>query len=154
MNRRTAHGLAALGAGYAVMHWLGRTWSSTAAERRRVLPGDGLVTRPTLVTNHAITIDAPPAQRLAVARADGLAPRRLVHHALGRRATLFPANGPSADRIIPELQDLAVGSFVPDGPPESECGFVVVELEPNRTLVLHSREHLPRSWRAAHAVRR
>jgi hypothetical protein len=42
---------------------------------------------------------------------------------------------------------LAVGDFVPDGPPETECGFVVAEVERDRHLVLHSTSHLPLAWR-------
>ena len=60
---------------------------------------------------------------------------------------LFPGNAPSLDRLDPALQHLQVGDFVPDGPPESECGFTVVQLTPNRALVLHSTSHLPLSWR-------
>jgi len=50
---------AAVGA-VAVGQWLGRAAGSTHAERRRPLPGDELVDRPTVVTNHATTIPAPP----------------------------------------------------------------------------------------------
>ena len=60
---------------------------------------------------------------------------------------LFPQNLPSADRVVPELQHLDVGDVVPDGPPDSRCGFVVVEEEPLRHLVLRSTSHLPLSWR-------
>ena len=60
---------------------------------------------------------------------------------------LFPANGPSADRVVPELQEIAVGTFIPDGPPGSGCGLHVVHLEPERALVLRSTSHLPPSWR-------
>jgi S-formylglutathione hydrolase FrmB len=60
---------------------------------------------------------------------------------------LFPANGPSADRILPEHQRLATGDQVPDGPPEADCWFTVERLEPNRLLVLRSTRHLPASWR-------
>lgn len=55
---------------------------------------------------------------------------------------LFPANGPSATQILPELQDLQVGDQVPDGPPESGCHFTVRQLEPGRLLVLFSDSHL------------
>jgi hypothetical protein len=60
---------------------------------------------------------------------------------------LFPANRPSGDRILEDLQHLEVGDFIPDGPPESRCGFVVEQLEPRRHLVLHSTTHLPLQWR-------
>ena len=38
---------------------------------------------------------------------------------------LFPANGPSATQIIPELQSLDVGDFIPDGAPETKTGLIV-----------------------------
>jgi hypothetical protein len=60
---------------------------------------------------------------------------------------LFPANGPSANQLLPEHQQLAVGDRVPDGPPEVDCWFTVERLEPDRLLVLRSTRHLPASWR-------
>ena len=39
------------------------------------------------------------------------------------------------------------GDFVPDGAPETGCGFHVVRLEPPRSLVLRSTSHLPSRWR-------
>jgi hypothetical protein len=59
---------------------------------------------------------------------------------------MFPQNGPSADRLVPEWQELEVGDRVPDGAPEKNCAFVVAILEPGRHFVLHSREHLPPGW--------
>jgi hypothetical protein len=44
----------------AAGQWLGRTAGSTRAERRQVLPGDELADHLTVVTNHAVTIPAPP----------------------------------------------------------------------------------------------
>ena len=98
------------------------------------------------MTNHAITIDAPPEDvwpwvvQMGWGRA-GWYTARWVDR------LLFPANEPSATEIIAELQNLAVGDFVPDGPPETKTGFIVKQLEPNRALVLHSTSHLPASWR-------
>jgi hypothetical protein len=60
---------------------------------------------------------------------------------------LFPANGPSADRILPQHQRLREGDRVPDGPPNVDCWFTVERLEPGRLLVLRSTRHLPASWR-------
>jgi hypothetical protein len=125
---------------------LGRTYGSTAAERRLDLPGDDLVPRPTAVTDHAVTIDAPPERvwpwlvQMGWHRA-GWYTARWVDR------LLFPANLPSADRIVPEFQEIAVGTFIPDGPPETECGLIVRHLEPDRALVLRSTSHLPKSWR-------
>jgi hypothetical protein len=130
----------------AVLIHLGRTYGSTAAERGAVLPGDGIVAGPSVVTDHAITIDAPPAAVWPW----------LVQMGWGRGGwytarwvdrLLFPDNGPAAIRIVPELQDIRVGTFIPDGPPETECGLYVEEIDPERALVLHSNSHLPMSWR-------
>ena len=133
-------------AGYARLQWLGRTSGSTRAERAERRPGDDVVVRPHLVTDHAITIDAPPAEiwpwlvQMGWHRA-GWYTARWVD------VLLFPANEASADRIHDEWQGLAVGDVVPDGAPETECYFVVRELEPPRHLVLHSRSHLPPDFR-------
>ena len=149
MTHRIRTGLAALtGAAVAeatLVH-LGRTYGSTPAERHLVLPGDDLVGDPVVVTNHAITIDAPPelvwpwVVQMGWGRA-GWYTARWVDR------LLFPDNGPAADEILPEWQDLQVGDFVPDGAPETKTGFIVDQLLPNRALVLHSTSHLPGSWR-------
>jgi hypothetical protein len=61
-HRGTVVAAAALAGVVAAGQWLGRTSGSTRAERRRRLPGDELVDRPTVVTNHAVTVPAPPTQ--------------------------------------------------------------------------------------------
>lgn len=138
--------LAGAAAAESGLMYLGRTYGSTSEERRRSLPGDEIIPDPKVQTDHAVTIDAPP----------GAVWPWLVQMGWGRAGwytarwvdrLLFPANGPSADRIVPELQDLEVGSFIPDGPPETECGLHVVSLEPERVLVLRSNSHLPKRWR-------
>lgn len=143
---RLAPVVASAAATEAALVHLGRTYGSTEAERAMRIPGDDIIPDPVVVTNHAITIDAAPQYVWPW----------LVQMGWGRAAwytarwvdrLLFPANGPSADEIIPALQDLKVGDFVPDGPPETKAGFVVEELIPNRALVLHSTSHLPASWR-------
>ena len=125
---------------------LGRTYGSTRQERALQLPGDGIVEDPKVVTDHAITIEAPPSAVWPW----------LVQMGWGRGGwytarwvdrLLFPTNAPSADRIIPELQDIEVGTFIPDGPPHTECGLIVEQIEHERVLVLHSTSHLPMSWR-------
>jgi hypothetical protein len=54
---------AAVAGAVAAAQWLGRTSGSTRAERRRRLPGDELFDRPTISTNHAVTIPAPTSPR-------------------------------------------------------------------------------------------
>jgi hypothetical protein len=61
---RQARRLVAVGAAaaYGLLYHLGRTSGATGAERRRPLPGDDLAPRPSLVTTHAATLPAPPAE--------------------------------------------------------------------------------------------
>lgn len=131
--------------GYAGLQWLGRTWGSTREERRRRLPGDDLVAAPQATTTHAITIHAPPEHVWPWLVQMGWG-RGQWYTARWVDLLLFPANGPSADRLVPEWQDLQVGDRVLDGAPGTNCAFVVRELAPGRHLVLHSREHLPPGW--------
>lgn len=144
--RRSVAALAAVGVAEGGLIWLGRTYGSTREERRTRLPGDDIVLHPTVQTDHAVTIDAPTSAVWPW----------LVQMGWGRGGwytarwvdrLIFPANGPSANRVVPELQTISVGTFIPDGPPETECGLHVVELQPERALVLRSNTHLPMSWR-------
>jgi hypothetical protein len=142
---RSAAVAAAAGTGYAALQWLGRTSGTTRTERHRVLPGDDLCTDPQIVTTHAITIEAPPEHvwpwlvQMGWGRAQWYTARWVDR-------LFFPDNGPSAERIDPALQHLAVGDRILDGPPEAHVAFVVEDLAAPRHLVLHSREHLPPGW--------
>jgi hypothetical protein len=145
-NRRVLLALAVAGGLESALVRLGRTSGSTAAERGLALPGDGIVPAPQVVTDHAVTLAAAPEDvwpwlvQMGWHRG-GWYTARWVDR------LLFPANLPSADRVLPDLQEVAVGSFIPDGAPETRCGFVVEELDPPRALVLHSTSHLPATWR-------
>ena len=141
----------ALLAGYAVLHRLGRTYGSTAEERAAWLPGDEVVEQPQLVADHAITIDVPPDRVWPWLMQVGWH-RGGWYTARWVDALLFPANAASVEHLVPELQHLAVGDVVPDGPPESGCGFDVVELETDHHLVLHSTTHLPLTWRTRYGA--
>ena len=140
---------AVVGAGVvaeAALIRLGQTYGSTPDERAMRLLGDDIVPNPQVVTNHAITIDAPP---------DSVWPWlvQMGWHRAGWYTArwvdklLFPLNWPSANRIIPELQHIQLGDFIPDGAPETKTGLIVEELEPGRGMALHSNSHLPMSWR-------
>lgn len=133
-------------AGYGVLQWLGRTYGSTPAERATPMPGDDVVVQAHYDITHAITIDAPPQLIWPWLVQVGWH-RGGWYTARWVDRLLFPANDASADHIIAALQHCDVGDFIPDGPPESECGFDVVEVAPERHLVLESTTHLPRKWR-------
>lgn len=147
MARRIVHAVA-VASGLWAWHHLGLTYGSTVEERRRAMPGDDVVRRAGVIATHAATLPAPPErvwpwlQQVGWHRGGWYTPRWVD-------ALLFPANAPSADRLL-GLVDLAIGDFVPDGPPETECGFDVVHVEFARSLVLESRTHLPLSWRLRH----
>jgi hypothetical protein len=132
--------------GYAALYRLGQTWGATAQEQRQPLAGDELLPEATAMTTHAITVVGLAAEvwpwlvQMGWGRA-GWYTYRWVDR------LLFPANGPSADRILPEHQRLREGDRVPDGPPNVDCWFTVERLEPGRLLVLRSTRHLPASWR-------
>ena len=105
-------------------------WGSTAAERARALPGDDLVPRPQFTATNTVEISAEPArvwpwlvQMGGYTRAGWYSYDRFDN--AGRR---------SADRIVPELQDLQIGDVLPTAP--DGTGFTVREIEPNRGLVL------------------
>jgi hypothetical protein len=145
ISRGATAAVAAAG-GYATLYRLGQTWGATDHEQRKALAGDELLPTATALTTHAITIAAPPAAvwpwlaQMGWGRA-GWYTYRWVDR------LLFPANGPSANHILPEHQQLAVGDHILDGPPETDCWFTVEQLEPERLLVLRSTRHLPASWR-------
>jgi hypothetical protein len=118
--------------GFACLQWLGRTYGSTRMERGRSMPGDDLVRRPQTVATHAVTVRVPP-DRVWPWLAQMGWHRGGWYTARWVDALLFPTNAPSADRVLAEHQHLDVGDFIPDGPPETGCGFVVREVEPGGT---------------------
>jgi hypothetical protein len=107
-------------------------WGTTAEERARAMPADDAVPAPGYRTTLAITIDAPPEaiwpwlvqmgyQRGGLYSYDGL--DRLFGY----------LDRPSATRILPEFQHLAVGDVIPIG---RGGGFPVSMIDPGRALVL------------------
>jgi hypothetical protein len=118
-SRRVGAGLAltALAAGVAYSARARRwylTWGATADEAGARLPGDELLDGPDLQSTRAITIDAEPAAVWPW----------LVQMGSGRAGAytydwienLFGLDMHSADEILPQFQDLSVGSVLPLGP--------------------------------------
>ena len=126
MRRRPAL-VGAAAVGYGLSQWLGRADGATATERTEPFPGDDLVDRAHLVTTHAVTIGAQPERVWPWLVQMGWG-RGQWYTARWVDRLLFPDNGPSAERIVPELQDLHVGDRILDGPPEANCAFEVAEL--------------------------
>lgn len=151
--RRVVSGPAGAAAltGYLAVQWLGRTWGATRQERHRRLPGDRLTHHPLAVTTHAITVNAPPNQIWPWLAQMGWR-RGGWYTAEWVDRLLFPANGPSADHIMAEMQSIRPGDTIPDGPPEAGCEFTVADLKENQHLILHSEDHLPPGWKQRYSA--
>jgi hypothetical protein len=131
-----------LAAYLAVLRPRSHRWGATDDEVRGSLPGDDLVPTVKVDYTQAITIDAPAEQvwpwlvQIGYGRA-GWYTYDWFYKLTG--SANFYDGDRSAERIIPELQDLKVGDTI-----ELARGmsFEVVTLEPNRVLVLLARADL------------
>ncbi|HSL97417.1 MAG TPA: hypothetical protein VK831_02480 [Candidatus Deferrimicrobiaceae bacterium] len=123
--------IAAAGAAFAYVQGraLFKTWGVDPGEQSKPLPGDDVVPEAEAVLTRGIDIAAPPEKVWPW----------LVQMGYGRAGWYsydqLDMNKPSADRIIPELQALAVGDTVPTHP---GGGFEVKVLEDGRALVLYA----------------
>jgi len=131
--------LAAAGAALLINRRLGRSWGATRDEIETALPGDDLIAAPVWQTTHAITIRASAAEiwpwlvQMGITRGGWYLSERLDR-------VVWRIDNPSVERVVPELQGLAVGDVVPDSV-NGTAHFRVTTLEPVRALVLHSRRH-------------
>jgi hypothetical protein len=133
LKRLFVLGAAVAAAGAAVAYVQGRalykTWGVDPDEQDKPLPGDDIVPDAEAVLTRGIDIAAPPEQVWPW----------LVQMGYGRAGWYsydqLDMNKPSADRIIPELQSLALGDIVPTHP---GGGFEVKALEDGRVLVLYT----------------
>jgi hypothetical protein len=116
-----------------------RTWGATPAEITATMPGDDLLPRAQYRSTRAITIAATPALvwpwlvQVGCGRAGWYADDLLDNFAY-----------PSARRIIPELQHLEVGQWLPMVlKPSERLSFIVDSFDPPHWLLWRSRA---RSW--------
>jgi hypothetical protein len=111
------------------------TWGATRDEVARDYPGDELIPDPDDWATMATTLPVPPERVWP-----WLAQMGGNRGGWYSRDWLDNNGNPSADRIVPEWQDLKVGQQLSRvATPGQEPGsFTVVTLEPNRTLVLRS----------------
>jgi hypothetical protein len=107
------------------------------SEKRVPQPGDELLPRARLQRTHVRTLEAPPERVWPWLVQMGC--QRAGWYSIG---WLDNARIPSADRILPRYQHLAVGDILPARPTGSD-GFGVLRLEPERLLVLGSPSLLP-----------
>ena len=121
--------LAALGLSFQLVYrpWQ-RSWGATPEEVARRMAGDEIIRAPGFVATRAVTIEGLPQEVWPWIVQIGY-----------RRAGFYSYDGldndgiPSAERILPEYQELAVGDRIPLS---NAADAEVRELEPDRTLLL------------------
>ncbi|MEV6210168.1 hypothetical protein [Kitasatospora sp. NPDC051914] len=113
------------------------TWGATRDESTSVYPGDELVAEADSSSTMATTLPAPPEAvwawlvQMGGDRGGWYSWDRLDHY-----------GEPSAERIVPQWQDLEEGQHLLTAP-DGRSWFTVAVLEPNRTLVLRADLKLP-----------
>lgn len=129
-------------AGLYTLHRVGRRSGLGPGEAEVALPGDELVAEPRWQSTRAITIEAPPEQVWPWIVQMGFPAQRAgwyTPHWLDRLT--FGIEERSADRIVPELQELEPGDRVPDSADWSTY-FTAARVAPPHVLVLHSTRHV------------
>jgi hypothetical protein len=116
---------------FPVRRWF-RRWGTTHEDLARVMTGDALIANPTHSATHAVTVDASPEDIWPWlvqmgARRGGLYSYDWLDRLFGY------LDRPSANRVLPECQHLAVGDVIPLGRGQ---GFPVTAIELYRALVL------------------
>jgi hypothetical protein len=102
-------------------------WGATEEELERAMPGDELVTEPDLNATRGVTVAARPEEIWPWLVQIGY--RRAGYYSYDR---LDNAGLPSAERILPEYQNLKVGDEIPL---DRVNRMEVVVLEPPRVMV-------------------
>ena len=98
---------------FPVRRWFSR-WGTTPEELARVMPGDGLIPNPTEMSMQAVTVNAPPEDIWPWLVQIGYQRGGLYSYDWLDRLFGF-LDRPSATRILPEFQQLAVGDKIPWG---------------------------------------
>jgi hypothetical protein len=115
-------------------------WGATDKEAERPFPGDRVVTGRSYIATRAITIDAPPEDvwpwivQMGSGRGGWYALDRLDNGGI-----------PSAEVVIPELQDLQVGDLIPMIPGK-EVGPRVLEMEPAQRMLWTTDDEFSWEW--------
>jgi hypothetical protein len=111
-------------------HWHSR-WGATDEEVMLPMPGDELIKRPTFNVTRAITIHTRPEEIWPWIVQIGYGRAGFYSYDL-----LDNLGNPSANRIIPELQQIEVGAWIPmSGSVTDETAFRVVAFEPNSWML-------------------
>jgi hypothetical protein len=119
---------------FPIRRWMGR-WGTTSSDLTRVMAGDGFIVAPTFSYMMAVTVNAGPEHIWPWLLQIGYQRGGLYSYDWLDRLFGF-LDRPSATRILPEFQHLAVGDEIPLGRgPKWPVGAI----EPCRALVLDMR---------------
>jgi hypothetical protein len=121
--------------GFPIRRWMNR-WGAAPSDLTRVMAGDALLPDPTYSGTTAVTVDAAPEHIWPWLVQIGYQRGGLYSYDWLDRVFGY-LDRPSATRILPEFQNLAVGDAIPLGRGPS---WPVAALEPNRALVLDMRD--------------
>ena len=116
---------------FPIRRWLAR-WGTTAADLTRGMSGDAAVVDPTYTATLAVMVEAKPTDIWPWLVQMGYQRGGLYSYDWLDRLFGY-LDRPSASRILPECQRLAVGDEIPIG---RGGGFPVTAIEPYRALVL------------------
>ena len=119
---------------FPIRRWMSR-WGTTPSDLTRVMAGDGLLVDPTYSGTMAVTVNAPPEHIWPWLVQMGYQRGGLYSYDWLDRLFGY-LDRPSATRILPEFQHLAVGDNIPLGRGPS---WPVAVVEPRRALVLDMR---------------
>lgn len=119
---------------FPIRRWM-KQWGATPSDRRRVMAGDSLLRESTYSSTTAVLVNAPPEQVWPWLVQIGYQRGGLYSYDWLDRLFGY-LDRPSATRILPDFQCLAVGDHIPLGRGPS---WPVAVLEPNRALVLDMR---------------
>jgi hypothetical protein len=115
-------------------------WGATDEEVARILPGDDFLDSPSFNATRAVTVNAAPEFSWPWLVQIG-------HQRAGWYSYDWIDNlgKPSADRILPDLQQLAVGDLIPISP-DGKHGFTVHTLVPNEYMLWGERGEMSWLW--------
>jgi hypothetical protein len=135
---RRAVAVAAIGAAVSMsavtLRWSYLRWGAIDHETVDPLPGDEMIPTPGLVATRAITIEAPPARVWPwVAQ---LGQGRGGFYSYDWLENLVGCQIRSADRVVPEWQDVAPGDELRLHP---QVALTVAQVDPERALVVDGR---------------
>ena len=126
---------------FPIRRWMGH-WGARSSDLTRVMAGDGLIVDPTFVYTMAATVDTQPEDIWPWLVQMGYQRGGLYSYDWLDRLFGF-LDRPSATRVLPEFQHLALGDKIPVGRGPS---WPVAVIEPDRALVLDMRNMNGFDW--------